>query len=83
MYTQEQALKHIAAKMRQKKFFGGPKKSPIDDARDMLANTVLAHVPVVHFNFKMKVIVPDPNLFDGYPTLSFFFNRKFTSKRSN
>ena len=54
VFTQEQALKHIASKMRQKKFFGGPKKSPIDDARDMLVNTVLAHVPVENFNFKMK-----------------------------
>merc|ERR1719317_1908191 len=56
VFTQEQALKHLASKMRQKKFFGGPKKSPIDDARDMLVNTVLAHVPVVNFNFKMKAL---------------------------
>jgi len=56
VYTQEQALQHIAGKMRQKKFFGGAKKSPIDDARDMLANTVLAHVPHNHFNFKMKAL---------------------------
>ena len=32
------------------------KKSPIDEARDVLANTVLAHVPVDNFNFKMKAI---------------------------
>jgi len=56
VFTQEQALKHLASKMRQKKFFGGPKKSPVDDARDMLVNTVLAHVPVVNFNFKMKAV---------------------------
>ncbi len=27
----------------------------MEDTRDMLANTLLAHVPVIHFNFKMKV----------------------------
>ena len=39
-------------------FFSAPasKKSPIDEARDVLANTVLAHVPVDNFNFKMKAI---------------------------
>ena len=42
--------------MKVKKFFSGPKKTPIDDARDVLANTVLAHVPVENFNFKMKAI---------------------------
>ena len=56
VFTQEQALKHIASKMRQKRFFSGPKKSPVDDARDMLINTVLAHVPVENFNFKMKAV---------------------------
>jgi len=56
VFTQEQALRHLASKMRQKKFFGGPKKSPIEDARDMLVNTVLAHVPVENFDFKMKAL---------------------------
>jgi hypothetical protein len=28
----------------------------VEDTRDMLANTVLAHVPVIHINFKMKVM---------------------------
>jgi len=56
VYTQEQALKYIASKMRQKKFFGGAKKSPMEDAREMLANTVLAHVPINNFNFKMKAL---------------------------
>ena len=52
VYTQDQALKYIASKMRQKKFFVSAKKSPLDDARDMLMKTVLAHVPVVNYNFK-------------------------------
>ena len=56
IFTQLQALKYIASKMKVKKFFSGPKKSPIDDARDVLANTVLAHVPVESYNYKMKTI---------------------------
>ena len=36
IFTQEQALKHIASKMRQKRFFSGPRKTPVEDARDML-----------------------------------------------
>ena len=42
--------------MKVKRFNTGPKKSPIDDARDVLANTVLAHVPVENFNYKMKAV---------------------------
>ncbi|KAG0723534.1 DNA-directed RNA polymerase III subunit RPC2 [Chionoecetes opilio] len=57
IYTQSQALKHIGTKVRQKRFFDrGPKKSPVDEARDLLASTILAHVPVEGFNFKMKAI---------------------------
>lgn len=32
------------------------KKSPPDEARDLLATTILAHVPVESFNFKLKVV---------------------------
>ena len=56
IFTQLQALKYIAAKMKVKKFYSGVKKSPIEDARDVLANTILAHVPVENFNFKMKAV---------------------------
>merc|ERR1719334_2983401 len=58
VFTQLQALKYVASKMKVKKFFSAAaaKKSPIEDARDVLANTVLAHVPVNNFNFKMKAI---------------------------
>ena len=55
VFTQLQALKYIASKMKVKKFFA-QKKSPLEDARDVLANTVLAHVPVKNFNFKMKAV---------------------------
>lgn len=56
VFTQLQALKYMATRMKVKKFFSGVKKSPIDEVRDVLANTVLAHVPVENFNFKMKSI---------------------------
>ncbi|XP_068232795.1 DNA-directed RNA polymerase III subunit RPC2 [Palaemon carinicauda] len=57
VYTQTQALKFIGNKVRQKRFFDrGIKKSPVDEARDLLATTILAHVPVEKFNFKMKSI---------------------------
>ncbi|XP_050737527.1 DNA-directed RNA polymerase III subunit RPC2-like [Eriocheir sinensis] len=57
IYTQTQALKYIGNKIRQKRFFDrGPKKTPVDEARDFLATTVLAHVPVEKFNFKMKSV---------------------------
>eukprot|EP00095_Tigriopus_kingsejongensis_P012376 snap_masked-scaffold190_size271632-processed-gene-1.0 protein:Tk12376 transcript:snap_masked-scaffold190_size271632-processed-gene-1.0-mRNA-1 annotation:"dna-directed rna polymerase iii subunit rpc2" len=56
VFTQNQALKFMAAKMKARKFYSGPKKSPIDDVRDVLAETVLAHVPVRGYNFKMKAI---------------------------
>ena len=56
VFTQLQALKYISTKMKVKRFNTGPKKSPIDDARDVLANTVLAHVPVENFNYKMKAV---------------------------
>ena len=32
------------------------KKNPIDEARDVLATMVLAHVPVEQYNFKMKAV---------------------------
>ncbi|KAJ8870686.1 hypothetical protein PR048_029710 [Dryococelus australis] len=56
VFTQLQALKYMSSKIKSKRFFaaGAAKKSPIDDARDILATVVLAHVPVENFNFKMK-----------------------------
>ncbi|KAL7545885.1 hypothetical protein ACHAWF_009241 [Thalassiosira exigua] len=63
--TQRQALKHIGAKMRAKtaltygksSFAGSKRKqSPEDEARDVLANVVLSHVPVDDFDFRAKAI---------------------------
>ena len=41
VFTQTQALRFISERLKVKKFFSGVKKSPIDDARDILTNTVL------------------------------------------
>jgi hypothetical protein len=38
--------------MRQKRFFAGPKKTPMDEAREALAVQVLAHVPVIRIRKK-------------------------------
>ncbi|XP_066991105.1 DNA-directed RNA polymerase III subunit RPC2 isoform X2 [Anabrus simplex] len=56
VFTQTQALRYLGSKTKQKRFFSGPKKTPVDEARDLLATTILAHVPVVNFNFKMKAV---------------------------
>ena len=34
--------------------WGGPKKTKVDEARDVLHGVVLAHVPVLEWNFKIK-----------------------------
>ena len=62
--TQKQALKHIGNKMRTKSaltwgkspFAPLEKLSPEDEARDVLANVVLSHVPVEAFDFQQKAI---------------------------
>uniref|UniRef100_A0A069DXS3 DNA-directed RNA polymerase subunit beta n=1 Tax=Panstrongylus megistus TaxID=65343 RepID=A0A069DXS3_9HEMI len=58
IYTQTQALSYIGKKTKQKRFLGpsGKPKSPIDEARDLLSQVILAHVPVEKFNFKQKAI---------------------------
>ncbi|KAL3822037.1 hypothetical protein ACHAXA_007830 [Cyclostephanos tholiformis] len=65
--TQRQALRYIGNKMRAKSALtwgkspfgtGGStrKLSPEDEARNVLADVVLSHVPVEDFNFRTKVI---------------------------
>ncbi|XP_014670724.1 PREDICTED: DNA-directed RNA polymerase III subunit RPC2-like [Priapulus caudatus] len=58
VYTQTQALTYIGNKVRQRRVWGssGGKKSKTEEARELLATTILAHVPVVEFNFKVKAI---------------------------
>ena len=58
IYTQKQALKHIGEKIRsaQRPGTGYNNKSPEDEAREVLANVVLSHVPMEGFNFRPKAI---------------------------
>lgn len=46
VYTQSQAIKYLSSKIRQKRFPTMRPKSPEDEVRELLATTVLAHVPV-------------------------------------
>ncbi|KAH7972447.1 hypothetical protein HPB52_012135 [Rhipicephalus sanguineus] len=62
VFTQTQALRYLGSKLKHRRMFfaggggggGGQRKSVVDDARDILATTVLAHVPVEDFNFRIK-----------------------------
>eukprot|EP00547_Thalassionema_nitzschioides_P011137 CAMPEP_0194263772 /NCGR_PEP_ID=MMETSP0158-20130606/47234_1 /TAXON_ID=33649 /ORGANISM="Thalassionema nitzschioides, Strain L26-B" /LENGTH=1251 /DNA_ID=CAMNT_0039003981 /DNA_START=34 /DNA_END=3789 /DNA_ORIENTATION=- len=62
IHTQLQALRHIGNKVRNRSSAGNSSSwyrkpmQPEDEARDVLANVVLSHVPVPHFNFRRKAI---------------------------
>jgi DNA-directed RNA polymerase III subunit RPC2 len=63
IYTQIQALRYIGGKIRGRASamnsnFNSYRKpqSPEDEARDVLANVVLSHVPVQKYNFRTKAI---------------------------
>lgn len=55
IFTQLQALEYIGSKCRQVRTWG-KQKTRVDEAADVLATVVLAHVPVVEFNFRMKCV---------------------------
>ena len=61
IHTQTQALRFIGGKIRGRAAssgYGGYRKPqlPEDEARDVLANVVLSHVPVKKYNFHTKAI---------------------------
>lgn len=58
VFTQQRALEYMATKMMTKRFVTAANKykTPADEARDLLATTILAHVPVEAFNFQMKSV---------------------------
>lgn len=58
IYTQEAALKYLGSKLVAKRYVtaASKTKTPTDEARDVLANTILAHVPVENYNFRLKAI---------------------------
>ncbi|XP_014242782.1 DNA-directed RNA polymerase III subunit RPC2 [Cimex lectularius] len=58
VFTQEQALSYIGKRTKQKRFLSpsGKPKNPVDEARDLLTQFILAHVPVQNFSFKQKAV---------------------------
>lgn len=46
MVFTSQALKYLGNKVRRQRMWGGPKKTKMEEARELLATTILAHVPV-------------------------------------
>lgn len=55
IFTQLQALEYVGAKCRQIRTWGKP-RTKVDEASDVLAGVVLAHVPVVSYDYRMKSI---------------------------
>jgi DNA-directed RNA polymerase III subunit RPC2 len=62
IYTQMQALRYIGHKIRGRtansafSYSYRKPQPPEDEARDVLANVVLSHIPVVNFDFRGKCI---------------------------
>ncbi|KJE97756.1 polymerase III polypeptide B [Capsaspora owczarzaki ATCC 30864] len=53
--TQNQALDFVGSRVRlAKRAWGGARKSKVDEARELLASIILAHVPVHKYNFRPK-----------------------------
>ncbi len=53
IFTQTKALEYIASKMKTSPL---SKKNRVDEARDILVNVIICHIPVYRFNFRMKII---------------------------
>ena len=77
VFTQQQALEWLGSKVKMSRgAWVKVKRNRTDEARDVLANVVLAHVPVKKFDFKQKAVylgvmirrmlaaVRDPSLMD-------------------
>ncbi|KAG7279008.1 hypothetical protein CRUP_001949 [Coryphaenoides rupestris] len=56
IFTQTQALKYLGNKVRRQRIWGGPKKTKMEEARELLASLILTHVPVKEFNFRAKCV---------------------------
>uniref|UniRef100_A0A3Q2P5P5 DNA-directed RNA polymerase subunit beta n=1 Tax=Fundulus heteroclitus TaxID=8078 RepID=A0A3Q2P5P5_FUNHE len=54
IFTQTQALRFLGNKVRRQRMWGGPKKTKMEEARELLASLILTHVPVKEFNFRAK-----------------------------
>ncbi|CAG2176173.1 unnamed protein product, partial [Oppiella nova] len=63
IWTSDLALKYMANKLKSKtQFFGKPewnterRKPAVEIVRELLATTIVAHIPVKDFNFRLKAI---------------------------
>uniref|UniRef100_A0A8C4ID02 DNA-directed RNA polymerase subunit beta n=1 Tax=Dicentrarchus labrax TaxID=13489 RepID=A0A8C4ID02_DICLA len=48
--------RYLGNKVRRQRMWGGPKKTKMEEARELLASLILTHVPVKEFNFRAKCI---------------------------
>lgn len=53
IYTQLQALQYVGSKVRQRATWG-KSRTKVEEARELLAGVMLAHVPVIKYDFKAK-----------------------------
>ncbi|KAJ1973663.1 DNA-directed RNA polymerase III complex subunit Rpc2 [Dimargaris xerosporica] len=56
VFTQQQALEYIGSKIKFSRRVMGQRKPPAEEALEILATIVLAHIPVEHMNFRPKCI---------------------------
>ncbi|CAF3552571.1 unnamed protein product [Rotaria socialis] len=60
IFTQMQALKYISTRMKSstKQFASAQyaNRNRIDEARELLAHIILAHVPVIEYNYKLQAV---------------------------
>ena len=54
VYTQKQALEFIGKKSRMRKMDLKTKRTPMEEARELLAHVILNHVPVEKYDFQLK-----------------------------
>lgn len=55
IYTQLQALQYVGSKVRQRATWG-KSRTKVEEARELLAGVMLAHVPVIKYDFKPKCV---------------------------
>lgn len=58
VFTQQRALEYMGSKLVAKRFSTAATKymTPADEARELLTTTILAHIPVENYNFKIKAV---------------------------
>lgn len=53
-----QALRYLGNKVRRQRMWGGPKKTKMEEARELLASLILTHVPVCKHTDKIYRLYP-------------------------